>query len=80
MRLFMTHDLSCTISDLITAARLCPRESPFQKAPRGRDLFVAAVAFTIQLAIDHGGADPEQMRALERDLIAKLSSTAPGNA
>ena len=35
-------------------------------------LAVAAVAFTIQLAIDEGGCDPAEMRVLESELIAKL--------
>jgi hypothetical protein len=42
------------------------------------DLVVAAVAITIQLAIDVADRDPKQMRELERDLIAKLTSTSEG--
>lgn len=70
--LLMTHDLSCTVTSLITAAHRYPQGVPFQKPARDRDLTVAAVAFAVQLAIDHADADPEQMRQLEGKLIAKL--------
>ena len=38
------------------------------------DLAVAAIAFTIQLAIDTTDRDPTEMRALEHDLIGKLKA------
>lgn len=67
VKLVMTHDLSCTLGQLTAAAGRQPSGQP-----PTRDLVIAAVAFTIQLAIDEGGRDPAQMRALERDLIAAL--------
>lgn len=71
VKLVMTHDLSCTLGALATAAaRIHP--PPLQNTPLTRDLLIAAVAFTIQLAIDHAGCDPAEMRALERDLFVVL--------
>ena len=71
VHLHMTHDLSCTLGALAKAAgRIHP--SPLQNTPLTRDLLITAVAFTIQLAIDHAGRDPAEMRALERDLFAAL--------
>ena len=71
--LLMTHDLSCTLGNLATAASLYPKDAPYPPTTEPtRNLLVAAVAFTIQLAIDEGGRDPDQMRVLERELIAKL--------
>lgn len=68
----MTHDLTCTISDLCGAAVRYSREKLFTLSGMPRDLAVAAVAFTVQLAIDLTDRDPADLRALERDLIAKL--------
>ena len=71
--LHMTHDLSCTLGDLSVAAGQYPRDMPYPTTTEvSRSLFVAAIAFTIQLAIDECGRDPDQMRALERELIARL--------
>jgi hypothetical protein len=73
--LLMTHDLSCALGELGTAAR---RYTPPALLSSDRstttDLAVAAVAFAVQLAIDATDRDPAQMRALERELIAKLTS------
>lgn len=72
--LFMTHDLSCTLTDLIKAVHRYPPGVPFQDDKRDRALLIAAVAFAIQLAIDHANGDPDQLRALERELIAKMEA------
>lgn len=61
--LLLTHDLSCAIGNL-------------GKAASRYYLLVAAIEFTIQLAIDEGGCDASEMRMLERELIAKIVSTA----
>ncbi len=76
----MTHDLSCTLDSLaIAAVRIHPSSPPLQRKAPTRDLLIAAIAFTIQFAIDEGGRDPDEMRALERALIAKLESPeSPG--
>ncbi len=71
----LTHDLSCTIGQLSTVARRFPNDATTDVTGHSaRDLFMAAVAFTIQLAIDEAGRDPAEMRALERDLFAVLES------
>lgn len=71
--LLMTYDLSCTLGDLGKAANRYPKDAPYSPTTEPmRNLLVAAVAFTIQLAIDEGGRDPAEMRALERELIAKI--------
>ena len=68
VKLVMTHDLSCTLGALATAAvRIHPSAPPLQNTPPTRDLLIAAVAFAIQLAIDQTGRDPAEMRVLERD-------------
>ena len=72
--IFMTHDLSCALGELSGAARRCP----LAPEPSGvvTDLAVAAVAFTVQLAIDVAGCDPAEMRVLECELIGKLKAAA----
>jgi hypothetical protein len=72
-----THDLSCTIGALGSAARrytlpkmLAPQYHP-PLVPTD-ELAVAAVAFAIQLAIDTTDRDPADLRELERELLAKL--------
>ena len=71
--LLMTHDLTCVLGDLVRAASHYPRGKPSTLAEAlPRDLAVAAIAFTIQLAIDEAGCDPDQMRMLESVLIARL--------
>lgn len=68
------HDLLCTLGELDKAARsfaLRPKFSPAGLAIF-KDLAIAAVAFTVQLAIEVGH-DPAQMRVLERELIAELT-------
>jgi len=67
---FMTHDLSCAFGELKRAARRYPADIV-------TDLAVAAVALTIQLAIDTAGCDPAEMRELERELISKLKAAVP---
>jgi len=72
-KIWMTHDLTCAIGELGGAA--CRYSSAADFAARDRSLpklAVAAVAFTIQLAIE-SGRDPIEMRALERDLIAAVT-------
>lgn len=66
-----THDMSCVVTSLEKAAQRYPQGLPFQNTERERDLWAAAIAFTIQLAIDTG-QDPAPLRALERDLMDKL--------
>jgi hypothetical protein len=66
----MTHDLNCVIEQLAREAGYYTRSPDYKHV---MDLAAAAVAFTIQLAIDHGDRDPDEMRTLERDLIAKLA-------
>lgn len=64
-QLLLTHDLACAFGELSRAARR-------HAAALDPDLMRAAVAFAVQLAIDTTGRDPAEMRALERDLLAKL--------
>ena len=79
LRLVLTHDLSCTLDSLArAAARSHPASPPLPRTAPTRDLLIAAIAFTIQFAIDETGQDPAEMRALERELIAKLEE--PGAA
>lgn len=70
--LILTHDLSCTFTELTRAVNRCTRASGSGGVNDLADLAVAAVALTIQLAIDAGDRDPGEMRALERELIDKL--------
>ena len=74
---FHTHDLSCAFGELARAAANYPRGQMSVLCPLPRDLVVSAVAFAIQLAIDEGGKDPAEMRALESALIAKLEVASP---
>jgi hypothetical protein len=69
-----THDLSCTISALGSAARRYTLPTLLASSDRSAtdDLAVAAVAFAIQLAIDTTDHDPAELRVLERELLAKL--------
>lgn len=74
----MTHDVTCAFGELESAARRST-EAPGTRDGRAaslarRDLAIAAVAFTIQLAIDEAGRDPAEMRALERSLFAALGT------
>lgn len=62
--LLLTHDLACATGEL-------------HAARSSNDRRIAAIAFTIQLAIDVGGRDPTEMRQLETDLLAKLSQLGP---
>ena len=74
MHLFMTHDLNCVIEQLTREADYYTRSPGYKRVP---DLAVAAVAFTIQCAIE-AGRDPDEMRALERELVAKLAPREGG--
>jgi hypothetical protein len=76
--MLMTHDLTCVLGELARAAANYPRGKLSTLPMLPRDLAVAAVAFTIQLAIEQEGRDPEQLRALERELIAKLEESDEG--
>jgi len=68
-----THDLACTIGALGSAARrYALPKLPASDRSATDDLAVAAVAFAIQLAIDTTNRDPADLRALERDLLARL--------
>ena len=75
--LVLTHDLSCAIGELERAARRCTRLVSSEPLSAVTDLAVAAVALTIQLAIDTTDRDPAEMRALESELIGKLKAAAP---
>jgi hypothetical protein len=66
----MTHDLSCTLGQLATAACRYHDMPTYVTSRPGRDLALAAVAFTIQLTIDSTDRDPAEMRSLERALLA----------
>jgi hypothetical protein len=75
-----THDISCVIGALVQAARnyAYPRQLSSGAAvlhaveTLPRNLAVAAVAFTIQLAIEETERDAVEMRALETGLISEL--------
>jgi hypothetical protein len=74
--LLMTHDLTCTLGELERASKRylsTPNRwlASFAPAAPTTDLAVAAIAFTIQLAIE-AGHDPTKLRDLERDLITSL--------
>ncbi len=73
--LLLTHDFSCVFAELARAAKryTLPRMLSSGRAAMD-DLAVAAVALTIQLAIDVADRDPIEMRALERELISKLKA------
>ena len=72
--LAQTHDLSTAFGDLANAARRYTLPALAKIEPTViRDLAAASVAFAVQLAIDTG-RDPDEMRTLERDLIAKLEA------
>lgn len=78
-KLLMTHDIACTLGALGSAA--CRYTRPLMLSSSGpsatADLAVAAIAFTIQLAIETG-RDPDDLRALERELIAAVTGeTSP---
>lgn len=72
---FMTHDLSSAFGQLARAALVFPRGKPSVFSMLPRDLAVAAVGFTIQLAIDLTDRDPADLRALEQKLIAALETS-----
>jgi hypothetical protein len=74
MKLHMTHDLSCALGELGSAARRYALPKALSSEwPVTGELSIAAVAFTIQLAIEEGG-NPADLRKLERELIAKLKT------
>lgn len=68
MKILMSHDLTCALDELRSAACRVTRSPYFAANP---DLAITAVAFTIQLAIE-AGHDPAQLRALERELIGAV--------
>ena len=75
----MIYDLECVIGALTQAAHrytlllASPTEILKQVMEiLPRNLAVAAVAFTIQLAIDDAGREASAMRSLERALISRL--------
>jgi hypothetical protein len=82
----MTYDVECVVRDLARAAQryaFPPSVSPESAAkpatamilPRNwTDLTIAAVAFTIQLAIEETERDATAMRALERAMISELEA------
>lgn len=72
----MTHDLDCTLVELRRAAANYPRGTLSTLPLLPRDLAIAAVVFTVQLAIDATDRDPTELRALEQELIAKLEPGA----
>ena len=70
----ITHDLTCALSHLSSMAKSLPREMTASSLERPiLDLAIAAVAFTVQLAIEtEGSQDAIELRELERKLIASL--------
>ena len=69
----LTHDLTCAFNELSSAARRFTLPAMLSSDRSiGCDLVRAAVALTIQLAIDVAERDPTEMRALERELVAAL--------
>lgn len=72
-----THDLTCALGQLIQAACRYPREKPHLVTERqALDLTNAAVAFTIQLAIEDGH-DAVKMRGMEQQLRAFMTPPKP---
>ena len=69
-RLRNTHDPVTAFSQLVGAAK---RFGEWWEPSWTRRLAVAAVAFTAQVAVEYG-YDVETIRAMERDLIARLES------
>ena len=68
-----THDLSYAFGEMGGAARRFALPALLSSDHSiGGDLAAAAVAFTIQLAIDAAGRDPAEMRRLEEALMAVL--------
>lgn len=76
-----THDITCVLGALDRAARDYARPSlaavkqSIEAIPR--NLAVAAVAFTVQLAIEETDRDASEMRALEAELISELEKPLP---
>jgi hypothetical protein len=69
LKILMSHDLVCALGELGGAAcRYSNMEDVSARNQVRPKLAVAAVAFTIQLAIE-AGRDPAEMRALERELV-----------
>lgn len=66
----MVYDLEYVIGALTQAAHRYTHVSPTKILPRR--LAIAAVAFSIQLAIDEAGREASAMRSLERALISRL--------
>jgi hypothetical protein len=74
-----THDISCVLEALDRAARRYAYPSQVSAdmlkqtvEALPRHLTVAAVAFTVQLAIEETERDASEMRALEAELISEL--------
>ncbi len=75
-RVSMTRDLTRTLEELGKAAWSYvnpPMLQLFAERSFGADLAVAAISFTIQLAIELG-RDPIEMRGLEFELIATVAA------
>jgi hypothetical protein len=70
----ITHDLVCTLDQLIREARRYPREGT--GLPMERNLAIAAIVFTIQLAIE-AGHDPITLRTIERELFVIVETMHP---
>lgn len=68
--LLLSYDLASALGSLRTMAR---REAS-SSAYLPRDLLCAAIAFTVQLAIE-SGHDAQQLRTLESQLIASIEAT-----
>jgi len=74
--LLVTHDLACAFAELARAAKRHATSGGASGGTTMDDISVAAVALTIQLAIDAGAREPGEMRALECELIDKLMERA----
>lgn len=79
--LMMTHDVACVVETLERAARRYalpgPSSEPMVKYVTEilpRNLTIAAVAFTMQLAIEETACNAAELLALERALITKLEA------
>ena len=78
----MTYDVECVVGDLARAAQryACPQRSASDADIRHavkslpRSLTIAAVAFTIQLALEKAERDAAALRSLERAMISALGA------
>jgi hypothetical protein len=74
-KIFLTHDLTCAFGELTRSAhryaRLTVKDLRLSTGHPMSELAAAAIAFTIQAAIE-AGHDETEMRKLERSLFAAM--------